>query len=140
VQFYEDSLAGKFQFQFSQRRLFYSRVNELCFVSKQQLDPKREQFFTGSCFHFNNHLSCHHAAVLQYPDKLPIFAKKISQERKTRRKIGLEHVNNYHSCKMAEEQACLMSIVTTTERSPETTYCQVIPHPVTQPEDMLGLA
>jgi hypothetical protein len=82
VKFYEDSLAGKFELQFSQRCLFYSRVNELCFVSKQQLDPKQEPCFTGSFFHFFNHLSCHHAVVLQYSDKLPIFAKKISQEKK----------------------------------------------------------
>ena len=143
VKFYEDSLAGNFEFQFSQRSLFYSRVNELCFVSKQQLDPKREPFFTGSCFHFYNHLSCHHAAVLQESDKLHIFAKKISQEkqgRKTRRKVGLERVNNYHLRKMAEEHARLTSIVTTTEMSPETIHGQVIPHPVIQPEDMLGLA
>jgi hypothetical protein len=143
VKFYEDSLAGKFELQFSERCLFYSRVNKLCFVSKQQLDPKRELFFTGSCFHFCNHLSCHHAAVLQYSDKLPIFAKKISQEkqgRKTRRKIDLERVNNYHLGKMAEEHAHLTSIVTTAETSPKTMHGQVIPHPVTQPEEMLGLA
>jgi hypothetical protein len=44
-------------------------------VTKQQLDPKKGPFYTGSCFYFYNHLSCHHAAVLQQFDILPTLAK-----------------------------------------------------------------
>jgi hypothetical protein len=78
VNIYEDSLVeGNFEFESSQHNLFYNRVDDLCFVSKKQLDPKQEPFYTGSCFHFfYNHLSYHHVAVLQYADKLPVFAKK----------------------------------------------------------------
>jgi hypothetical protein len=113
VKRYEDSLAGKFELESSERHVFYSRVNELCFVTKQQLDPKKEPFYTGSCFHFYNHLSCHHAAVLQYAHILPTMAKKISQEkqgRRKRRKTGLQRVNKYHLRKMAEEHARLSSV------------------------------
>ena len=136
VLFYEASLSGHFEMECSQRHLFYSRVNELCFVSKKKLDPNRDAFFTGSCFHFYNHLSCHHAAILQYSDKLPTFAKKISQEkevRKTRRKVGLDRVNNYHLRKMAEEHERLASIVTNNESLTNDGMTNIC-HPITQPE------
>ena len=113
---------------------FYHRVNELCFVRRKQLDPKQKPFFTGSCFHFFNHLTCNHAAVFQYADKLPTLAKKISQEkqgRKKRRKTGLQRINKYQLRKMAQEQARLNSIPTINERTPIDEMC----HPVTQTED-----
>jgi hypothetical protein len=62
-------------------------------VTKKQLNPKQKPFFTGSCFHFYNHLTYNRAAAFQYTDELPTLAKKISQEkqgRKKRRKTGLE--------------------------------------------------
>jgi hypothetical protein len=92
---------------------FYSRVNELCYLTKQQLDPKKGPFYTGSCFCFYNHLSCHHAAVLQHADILPTLAKKISQEkqaRRKRRKTGLQCAGKYHLRKMVEKHARLSSI------------------------------
>ena len=110
---YEDSLLGKFELDYSKRHLFYNRVNDLCFVKKERLDPNQEPFYTGTCFHFYNHLSCHHAAVFQYANTLPTFAKKISQEkggRKKRRKTGLERINKYHLRKMAEQQDRLTSV------------------------------
>jgi hypothetical protein len=89
---------------------------DICSVTEQ--DP----FCTGSCFHFYNHLSCHHRAVLQYADKLPTLAKKTSQEkqdRKKRRKTSLDCINKYHLiCKMAEQQDCLTSIIILTEQLP----------------------
>jgi hypothetical protein len=78
VKRYEDTLSGQFELDSSERRVFYNQENELCYVTKQQLDPKKEPFYTGSCFYFYNHLSCHHAAVLQHADILPTLAKKIS--------------------------------------------------------------
>jgi hypothetical protein len=109
-------------------------VNELCFVTKKQLDPKQKPFFTGSCFHFYNHLTCNHAAVFQYADELPTLAKKISQEkqgRKKRQKTGLERPNKYQLCKMAQEQARLTSIGTFDNPSPNHEMC----HPITQMQD-----
>jgi hypothetical protein len=83
-------------------------------VTKQQLDPKKEPFYnTDLCFYFYNHLSCHHAAVLQHADVLPTLAKKISQEkqgRRKRQKPGLQSAGKYHLGKMAEELALLSSI------------------------------
>jgi hypothetical protein len=93
VQIYESSLQGEFELDYSERHFFYHRVNELCFVTKKQLNPKQKPFFTGSCFHFYNHLTYNRAAAFQYTDELPTLAKKISQEkqgRKKRRKTGLE--------------------------------------------------
>jgi hypothetical protein len=75
VKRYESSLHGKFELDYSERHFFYHRVNELCFVTKKQLNPKQKPFFTGSCFHFYNHLPCNHAAVFQYAFELPTLAK-----------------------------------------------------------------
>jgi hypothetical protein len=66
VKRYESSLQGEFELDYSEQHFFYHRVNELCIVTKKQLDPKQKSFFTGSCFHFYNHLKCNHAAVSQY--------------------------------------------------------------------------
>jgi hypothetical protein len=131
---YESSLDGEFELDYSERHFFYHRVNELCFVTKKQLDPKQKPFYTGSCFHFYNHLTCNHAAVFQYGDKLPTLAKKISQEkqgRKKRRKTGLQRANKYQLRKMAQEQARLTSIGTFDEPSPNNEMC----HPLTKTED-----
>jgi hypothetical protein len=135
VQSYESSLQGDFELDYSsERHFFYHRVNELCFVTKKQLDPKQKPFFTGSCFHFYNHLTCNHAAVFQYADELPTLAKKISQEkqgRKKRRKTGLERPNKYQLRKMAQEQARLTSIGTFNNPSPNHEMC----HPITQTQE-----
>jgi hypothetical protein len=107
---YEESMEGIFELGDEDRALFYNRVNDLCLVKKQSLDPNKDAFYTGSCFHFYNHLSCHHAAVFQYADKLPTAANKISQEkqgRKSRRKTGVERRNKWQMSKMAEQQAFL---------------------------------
>ncbi len=131
---YESSLDGEFELDYSERHFFYYRVNELCFVTKKQLDPKQKPFFTGSCFHFYNHLTCNHAAVFQYADELPTLAKKISQEkqgRKKRRITGLERPNKYQLRKMAQEQARLTSIGTFDNPSPNHEMC----HPITQTQD-----
>jgi hypothetical protein len=83
VNIYESSLDGEFELDYSvEHHFFYHRVNELCFVTKKQLDPKQKPFFNGSCFHFYNCLTCNHASVFQYADKLPTLAKKISQEKR----------------------------------------------------------
>jgi hypothetical protein len=37
---YQSSLDGKFEFGYPEGLSFYHRVNELCFVTKKQLDPK----------------------------------------------------------------------------------------------------
>jgi hypothetical protein len=134
VQRYESSLQGEFELDYSERHFFYHRVNELCFVTKKQLDPKQKPFFTGSCFHFYNHLTCNHAAVFQYADELPTLAKKMSQEkqgRKKRRKTGLERPNKYQLRKVAQEQARLTSIGTFYNPSPNHEMC----HPITQTQD-----
>ncbi len=135
---YEDSLDGKFELEYKDRHLFYNRVNDLCMVTKQQLDPSKNCFYTGTCFHFYNHLSCHHAAVLQYAEKLPTLAKKISQEkqgRNKRKKTGLDRINKYHLRRMAAEQDRLTAISTPMEQSirlmPTGEGC----HPITQPEE-----
>ena len=131
---YESSLDGEFELDYRERHCFYHRVNELCFVTKKQLDPKQKPFFTGSCFHFYNHLTCNHAAVFQYADKLPTVAKRISQEkqgRKKRRKTGLQRANKYQLRKMAQEQARLTSIGTFEEPSSNNEMC----HPITQTEE-----
>jgi hypothetical protein len=47
VKRYESSLQGEFELDYSERHFFYHRVNELCFVTKKQLDPKQKPFFTG---------------------------------------------------------------------------------------------
>jgi hypothetical protein len=60
-------------------------------VKKQHLDSNKDLASTGFCFHFYNHLSCHHEAVFQYTNKLPTLAKKISQENKT----GLARTNKW---------------------------------------------
>ncbi len=109
VKRYEDTLSGQFELGSSERHVFYNRVNELCYVTKQQLDPKKEPFYTGSCFYFYNHLSCHHAAVLQHADMLPTLAKKISQEKQGPRKswkTGLQRTGKKHLRKM-EAKNCL---------------------------------
>jgi hypothetical protein len=114
-------------------------MNDLCLVKKQSLDPNKDSFYTGSCFHFYNHLSCHHAAVFQYADKLPTAANKISQEkqgRKSRRKTGLERRNKWQMSKMAEQQEGLTSISSTQSEqmagvTARSEYCQTI----TQPEE-----
>jgi hypothetical protein len=93
IQQYEDSMEGICELEHEDRQLFYHRVNDFWLVKKQRLDPNKNPFFTGSCFHFYNHLSCHHAAVFQYAHTLPTLAKKISQEkqgRNKRRKTGQE--------------------------------------------------
>jgi hypothetical protein len=138
---YQDSMEGIFELEIKDRELFYHRVNDFCMVKKQRLYPNRGPFFTGSCFHFYNHLSCHHAAVFQYANKLPTLAKKISQEkqgRTKRRKTGLAGTNKWQMRKMAEQQDRLTSISSmlarplvgmTTTRSD---YCQ----PITQPDEV----
>jgi hypothetical protein len=142
VKRYEDTLSGQFELEFSECGVFYSRVNELCYVTKQQLDPKKGPFYTGSCFYFYNHLSCHHAAVLQQFDILPTLAKKIPQEkqgRRKRRKTGLQCAGKYHLRKMAEEHACLSSIDAGVPPRTITTGDQVICYPVSQTYNYIGL-
>jgi hypothetical protein len=105
---YEESLNGKFELEAADREVFYNRVNDLCFVTKKTLDSKMDSFYTGSCFHFYNRLSCHHAAVLQYADQLPTAAKKISQEkqgRHKRRKMGRERMAGISSSKSLATEA-----------------------------------
>jgi hypothetical protein len=117
-------------------------VNELCYVTKQQLDPKKEPFYTGSCFYLYNHLSYHHAAVLQHADILPTLAKKISQEkqgRRKRRKTGLQRAGKYHLRKMAEEHARLSSIDAGVPTRNITTGDRVICYPVSQTDNSIGL-
>jgi hypothetical protein len=89
-------MEGICELEHKDRQLFYHRVNDFCLVKKQRLDPNKDLFFTGSCFHSYNHLSCHHATVFQYAHTLPTLAKKISQEKQGRkkwRKTGLERKN-----------------------------------------------
>jgi hypothetical protein len=93
IQQYEDYMEGACELEQEDRQLLYHRVNDFCLVKKQRLNPNKDPFFTGSCFHFYNHLSCHHAAVFQFAHMLPTLAKKISQEkqgRNKRRKTGLK--------------------------------------------------
>ncbi len=107
-------MKDNFELEVTDRHMLYSRwVNDLYLVMEKDPDPKQQPFYTGSCFHFYNHLSCHHAAVLQYAEVLPTIAKKISQEkqgRRKRQKTGLQHVNKCHLRKMAEEHARLSCI------------------------------
>ena len=42
VKRYEEILAGQIELESSDRHVFYSQVNDLCYVTKQQLDPKKE--------------------------------------------------------------------------------------------------
>jgi hypothetical protein len=137
---YEDTLAGQFELESSECCAFYSRVlNDLCYVTKQRLHPQKEPFYTGLCFHFYNHLSCHHAAVLQHAELLPTLAKKISQEnqgRRKRQKTGLQRVvGKYHLRKIAEEHARLSSIDTGVQTKTSTTGDQVICHLVSQAQN-----
>ncbi len=138
IQQYEDSMEGIFELDNKDRQLFYHRVNDFCMVKKKRLDPNKDPFFTGSCFHFYNHLSCHHAAVFQYAHTLPTLAKKISQEkqgRNKRRKTGLERRNKWEMRKMAEQQDRLNSSMQTEQRAGKTStsgYC----HPITQPDEL----
>jgi hypothetical protein len=96
--------------------------------------PFSGPFFTGSCFHFYNHLTCNHAAVFPvcwwatYPCEKDITGK---QGRKKRRKTGLERPNKYQLRKMAQEQARLTSIGTFDNPSPKHEMC----HPITQTQD-----
>ena len=139
IQGYDKSLNGKFELGTPERETFYNRVNDLCFVIKKQLDPNQDSFYTGSCFHFYNRLSCHHAAVLQYADKLPTYAKKISQEkqgRNSRRKTGLERINKGQLRRMAEQQAHLSGIDTLEDPSSVTpAQIRTVGVTVTQPDD-----
>jgi hypothetical protein len=138
VKRYKDTLAGQFELEFSERHAFFSQVNDLCYVTKQRLDPKKEPFYTFSCFHFYKHLSCHHAAILQHAELLPTLAKNISQEkqgRRKRQKTGLQCVGKNHLRKMAEEHAWLSSIDTSVPTRTITTGDQVICHPVSQTQN-----
>jgi hypothetical protein len=138
IQKYEDSMEGICELEHKDRQLFYHRVNDICLVKKQRLNPNKYPFFTGSCFHFYNHLSCHHALVFQYAHTLPILAKKLSQEkqgRNKRRKTSLGRKNKWQMRKMAEQQDRLNSSTQTKQRAEKTAtsgYC----HPITQPDEL----
>jgi hypothetical protein len=140
VKRYEDSLAGQFELESSERRVFYIRVNELCYVAAQQLDPKKEPFYTGSCIYFYNHLSsCSFTSACwctAYLGQKYITGK---QGRRKRQKTGLQRAGKYHLRKMAEEYARLSSIDAGAQPRTITMGDQVICYPVSQTDNSIGL-
>jgi hypothetical protein len=143
VKRYEETLSGQFELEFSERHVFYSQLNELWYVTKQQLDPKKEPFYMGPpCFYFYNHLSYPHAAVLQHAVVIPALAKNISQEKqgqRKRQKTGLQCAGKYHLRQMEEAHACLSSTDAGVPPRTITTGDQVICYPVSQPDNSIGL-
>jgi hypothetical protein len=104
IQQYEDSLEGIFELDIKDIELYYHQVNDLCMVKKQGLDPNKDPFFAGTCFHFYNHLSCHHATVFQYAHTLPALAKKISQEKQGKHKRHTTNLTHRSKWQMANSK------------------------------------
>ena len=78
---YEKAMRGEFEGNFKNRHDFFESVDDVCFVKKQKLCSRLDEFYCGSCFDFYNHLTCHHAAIFQYQTTLPVAATKLCTTR-----------------------------------------------------------
>jgi hypothetical protein len=77
---------------------------------KKEFDPNQESFYTG--FAFPVPLSTFLTSFCYTEHKLPMFAKKISQEKqgkKKRCKTDCDHIHKCTLCKLGEEKAHLTS-------------------------------
>jgi hypothetical protein len=116
---YGQAMNGQFEGDFTNRHEFFESADDVCFVRKQKLCSRLEEFYCGSCFDFYNHLTCHHAAIFQYKNTLPMVANKLATTRgavrRRREKGGKNRIEKAKHRRLARELDSIKEIVSERE-------------------------